>query len=303
MSVAPPNTQAIRSVNINKLTSTPPHPNEVLYVDIYTDPITKDKFILWDDILVAFHNTLHIRHKDTTPQQQQSSVLRQIEQQAARLLNHNPFSTMRPMSSNHLSVSVQNGRFAPPRNSFARTSNNNRQQLDESALRARNKALARKYASEAMVKVAAKMDLNALYAKGDGPPGDFWKALECYLKTVHQSHARAQVSVGDLFSEGQGVTRDTSVTLAKVCPKTMNKRCSGQGAPQDYVQAMNWYLKAANEGNALTQSNIGLLYNLGQGVPQHYAIPAAWYQRAADQGHIDAKAALKNMKKSGRIVD
>ncbi|KAH7032210.1 hypothetical protein BKA57DRAFT_443219 [Linnemannia elongata] len=63
MSFTPPNTQGIRSININNSTSSPPHPTEVVYVDIYTDRITREKFILWEDVRLAFHNALHIRHQ------------------------------------------------------------------------------------------------------------------------------------------------------------------------------------------------------------------------------------------------
>ncbi|KAG0059098.1 hypothetical protein BGZ90_004627 [Linnemannia elongata] len=302
MSVASPNTQAIRSVNINSSASTPPHPNEVVYVDVYTDPITKDKFILWEDIRVAFHNALHIRHKarvlpfmkdadfntlrpfrivvilgevldiivgnlpNTIPQREQSSVLRQIEEQAARLPKHNPLSTMRTITSTHPSSSLQTSRFAPAGNIFPRTVNNSRQQLDESALQARNMELAKKYARDAMIKVAAKLDLNALYTKGDAPPGDFWKALECYLKAVHQSHAHAQVSVGDLFSEGQGVTKDSSV-------------------------AMGWYLKAASQGDANAQRKVETL-TLSQ-LRQKVVPKAPAKNRPKDQGSARSPRGLQ----------
>ena len=63
MSFIPANAQGIRSININNPTSSPPHPTEVVYVDIYTDRITKEKFILWEDVRLAFHNALHVRHK------------------------------------------------------------------------------------------------------------------------------------------------------------------------------------------------------------------------------------------------
>ncbi|KAK5828205.1 hypothetical protein F5H01DRAFT_333155 [Linnemannia elongata] len=109
-------------------------------------------------------------------QNQQPSGLRLIEQQAARLPRHDPLSTIRPISSTHPSAFVQNARFAPPGNNFARTSSiNNRQLLNESAPQARNKAVAHRYAKEAMKKLAANIDLQALYAKGDGAPGDFGK--------------------------------------------------------------------------------------------------------------------------------
>ncbi|KAG0042106.1 hypothetical protein BGZ90_009529, partial [Linnemannia elongata] len=64
-----------------------------------------------------------------------------------------------------------------------------------------------------MTKIADMMDLNALYTKDDGAPADFWKALECYLKAVHQSHAHAQVQVCDLFLEGQDVSKDSLVAV------------------------------------------------------------------------------------------
>lgn len=85
-----------------------------------------------------------------------------------------------------------------------------------------------------MTKLAVYIDLQALHAKGDGAPGDFWKALECYLKGVRQSHAHAQVSVGDLFSEGQGVSKDPLV-------------------------AMGWYLKATFQGDTNAQRKLETL--------------------------------------------
>lgn len=140
---------------------------------------------------------------------------------------------MRPISSAHLSSGLDT-RSAPPLNNFIRTANSSRQQLDDAANQARNKELAKQYASEAMVKIAAKMDLDTLYAKGDGAPSDFWKALECYLRAVRRSHAHAQVSVGDLFSKGQGVSKDSSV-------------------------AMGWYLKAAFQGDTNAQRKVETL--------------------------------------------
>jgi TPR repeat protein len=46
----------------------------------------------------------------------------------------------------------------------------------------------------------------------------------------------------------------------------------GQGVSQDYAAAASWYLKAAEQGNAVAQYNIGVMYEDGQGVPQDYAV-------------------------------
>ena len=59
---------------------------------------------------------------------------------------------------------------------------------------------------------------------------------------------------------------------------------NGQGVPQDYAEAARWYRKAADQGDADAQFNLGYMYDKGQGVPQDYAEAARWYRKAADQG-------------------
>ena len=41
---------------------------------------------------------------------------------------------------------------------------------------------------------------------------------------------------------------------------------NGQGVKQDYAQAAQWYRKAADQGNAAAQAALGELYEVGQGV-------------------------------------
>ncbi|KAF9079759.1 hypothetical protein BGX23_003304 [Mortierella sp. AD031] len=52
---------------------------------------------------------------------------------------------------------------------------------------------------------------------------------------------------------------------------------------------MDWYRKAADQGDADAQCNVGILYGRGQGVPQDYSQAMKWYRKAADQGHANAK--------------
>jgi TPR repeat protein len=56
------------------------------------------------------------------------------------------------------------------------------------------------------------------------------------------------------------------------------------GVKQDYAEAMAWYRKAADQGDATAQSLIGWLYEKGQGVSKDCDQAKAWYQKAADQG-------------------
>jgi TPR repeat protein len=52
--------------------------------------------------------------------------------------------------------------------------------------------------------------------------------------------------------------------------------------------ALQWYLKAADQGLVAAQHNIGRCYNFGTGVAQNFAEAERWYRKAAEQGHTDA---------------
>jgi TPR repeat protein len=57
--------------------------------------------------------------------------------------------------------------------------------------------------------------------------------------------------------------------------------------------AAKWYQKAADQGNATAQNNLGVLYQNGQGVEQSEEMAAKWYQKAADQGYAIAQNNLE----------
>jgi len=63
---------------------------------------------------------------------------------------------------------------------------------------------------------------------------------------------------------------------------------NGWGVPQNLTEAVKWYRKAAEQGAASAQYNLGFMYLNGQGVPQNYAEAEKWYRKAAEQGDVDA---------------
>ncbi len=66
----------------------------------------------------------------------------------------------------------------------------------------------------------------------------------------------------------------------------------GKGVPQDDAEADRWYRRAAEQGLAIAQYNLGLKYDIGAGVPQDGAEAARWHRRAAEQGLADAQVIL-----------
>lgn len=60
---------------------------------------------------------------------------------------------------------------------------------------------------------------------------------------------------------------------------------NGRGVPQDYAEAVKWYRRAAEQGYAGAQNNLGFMYGNGHGVPQNYVLAHMWFNLAASQGH------------------
>ena len=72
--------------------------------------------------------------------------------------------------------------------------------------------------------------------------------------------------------------------------------------PQDDVQARQWYEKAAVQGQAKAQFNLGTLYFNGEGVPKDYPKALRWFRLAADQGEAVAQTKLAIMYDDGQGV-
>ena len=87
---------------------------------------------------------------------------------------------------------------------------------------------------------------------------DYAKVLREYRLLAEQGHAFAQLALGIMYDQGQGVS-------------------------QDATEAAKWYRLAAEQGNADAQFHLGIMYRKGQGVPQDKSEAAKWYQLAAEQ--------------------
>ena len=69
------------------------------------------------------------------------------------------------------------------------------------------------------------------------------------------------------------------------------------GVPKDTEKMLYWYTKAAEQGHAEAQYELGLLYGTGGGTDHRIPIDMAkrtyWYKKAAEQGHAEAQKLLK----------
>jgi TPR repeat protein len=74
----------------------------------------------------------------------------------------------------------------------------------------------------------------------------------------------------------------------------------GLGVAKDDAQAVSWYRKAADQGFAAAQSNLGLMYLAGRGVQHDDGVGAAWLLKAAQQGEATAQHNIGFLFDNGR---
>ena len=60
---------------------------------------------------------------------------------------------------------------------------------------------------------------------------------------------------------------------------------NGQGLKQDYKKAFEWFEKAATQGVANAQYNLGIMYDNGEGVRQDKKRAKEWFGKACDGGY------------------
>ena len=79
----------------------------------------------------------------------------------------------------------------------------------------------------------------------------------------------------------------------------------GEGVPENDAEAVKWYRKAADQGHAKAQSNLGVMYYNGDGVPENHVRAYVWLSMAKTQGDEKAKKgveALKNLMTKQQIA-
>jgi TPR repeat protein len=135
---------------------------------------------------------------------------------------------------------------------------------------------------------------------------NFAEAMRWYRMAADQGHASAQVHVGNLYTDGEGVSQDYAEALnwyRKAADQGDHEALnnigwfylSGWGVPQDYGQALEWFRKAADKGNEVAQRNIAMIYLRGMGVTADKDEAIRWFKKAAAAGDEDSKDALKEL--------
>ena len=76
----------------------------------------------------------------------------------------------------------------------------------------------------------------------------------------------------------------------------------GEGVEQDFTKAIELWTKAAEQGNAYAQNNLGVMYVKGEGVEQDFTKAIELWTKAAEQGNAGAQCNLGIMYYHGERV-
>ena len=77
---------------------------------------------------------------------------------------------------------------------------------------------------------------------------------------------------------------------------------AGRGVLPDEVKALVWFRRAAEQGDANAQYNLGVAYETGRGVTQDAAEAVRWFRTAAERGSASAQFALGDLYTRGAGV-
>ena len=104
------------------------------------------------------------------------------------------------------------------------------------------------------------------------------KSIDDLIAAAEEGNADAQNQLGDAYYDGIGVE-------------------------QDYIQALEWYLRAAKQGHGIAQYNVAYAYANGIGTQKNTSEAIKWYGKSADQGIALAEYVLAKMFIGGQYLE
>jgi len=121
------------------------------------------------------------------------------------------------------------------------------------------------------------------------------KLLQLTFQLKMECENLRAISCEKIIENKTGINIDRITEISKEVKNTSSSLLDKGNAAvllDDFKDAINWYIKAAKQGNKYAQFNLGYLYYYGIGVNQNYYEAAAWATKSAEQGLPEAQNQL-----------
>ncbi|KAF9094387.1 hypothetical protein BGX23_002179 [Mortierella sp. AD031] len=281
--------QALRPVyKTGTLATSQQSQSEIVHVDVQLDPSGRE-IILWEDILVAFKEATNVRHKTRILPFLKDASFRTLEPLRIAAV---PNAVLDVYIDGQMNQTDTAATGAAPTSSSRSTRNPEYDPMEMANTLLKEFDIPTPPPPYSMFPRRSPQTLSSSTASNTTttntepssntsspvPSFNAQRAPQVFVEDItdtiikaKQGDIAAQVKLGDAFETGNG------------------------GLPQDYQSAMDWFLQAANRGDATAQLRVGLLYDFGHGVDKDYTKAMEWYRKAADQGLARAQNAIGAM--------
>ena len=101
---------------------------------------------------------------------------------------------------------------------------------------------------------------------------NYGKSFAYYIQAAQKGDVAGQANIAEFYMEGKGIEKNEE-------------------------EALKWYRKAAEQGDADSEYAIGQYYECDR---NDIKLAIEWYKKAAEQGHVDAQIKMKNCYGSGK---
>jgi len=124
--------------------------------------------------------------------------------------------------------------------------------------------------------------------------GQVEKAIEAYKKATDLGHPNTASIIAWLQNpanaeqvKARGTSSSSTLSAEELCKQGNSASYKG-----DYEKAFSLFSKAADQGNAEAQCELGFCFEYGQGVNEDKTKAVYWYGKAAEQGHARGMGCL-----------
>ncbi|MBX3387726.1 MAG: SEL1-like repeat protein [Phycisphaeraceae bacterium] len=146
----------------------------------------------------------------------------------------------------------------------------------------------------------SQMKLATIYDQGKGVPRNMVEAIKWYIRVAEKVIPEPQPVLGEDLTDAEisrrallDANNNAIAWLAKQRRNDAQHRLAsiyrtGDGVPKNTAEAIKWFTRAAEEGDASAQFSLGVIFDTGDGVPKNTPEAIRWYTQAAEQGVASA---------------
>ncbi|KAF9932108.1 hypothetical protein FBU30_008922 [Linnemannia zychae] len=295
--------QAVRVYEQGQSASPPISTSEIVYLTCYTDEVSGKVIVLWDDILAAFSNVVHVRHGARILPFVKGNDFKRLDPLRIAAIPDaifdvvvSPHSALNLVPTQHddpNSKTIEQPLSAEPSQKTESNSSHYDHILTSGVIIA--KASIFNEPAENMTDIISSASNLPDGLSRRGPQAVVERQLSINKLQPRMPQELITQAIEDvtepMYSAKRG-DKDAQIELG-------NKYKDGKDVEQDYQAAMDWYRLAADQEDPDGQYKVGYMYYHGHSVVKDYSTSREWYLKAAEQGHIAAICDLGRMYELG----